>query len=366
MFLDLRLARQHAQLVWCFVGSIKMEEEASQEDTYFFVASLLLFLTSLLTNGIILAVTRKSTVFKDTGQARTVIRHTAVVDIFAALDCLMSALGYFDKRLITGNRVVCGLDAFRAGVSKSQAHNALILLALNRYFLVVQPQTCHRVFSKRMTLIYIACFWVISFMISIILRVLNHYPEYSSTFGSCFYSPNSVSGPVLFSFRVISVLLIVACYIGIYWRIRKQRNRMQQHKRQEKVAGSPPSLTMAQIRDTLRSERSSEQLDSRNPQADVKNASEVPSGSTSLECVSEYQPSNCEDRSESKKREYKKTEEASEENSAVENDTYYESTDTQASKSRRSADEIHAISFVNPESFFPVSILHVYPYTTML
>lgn len=190
------------------------------------VVSAVLFLVSICSNLIIIIHTLKRKVFKDTCQSRIIILNTAIVDLFGSFDCLASALGYYSRTYFTEHAVICEMEAFRQGFFKSQAHNALLLLAMNRFYMLVKPGRANQEFSKFMATLYIICTWLYSLWVLIFVRLSDHRPVYSDRFGACMLEIDPITGLCLFTIRLLVIFGIVYCYARALHSFRKRQKAL--------------------------------------------------------------------------------------------------------------------------------------------
>ena len=190
------------------------------------IVSAILFLVSIFSNLIVIIHALRREVFKDTCQSRIIILNTAVVDLFGSFDCLASAFGYYSHTFFTENDVICEIEALRQGFFKSQAHNALLLLAMNRFYMFVKPGKANQEFSKFMATSFIICTWLYSLWLLIFVRLSDHPAVYSHRFGACILEIDPITGLCLFTVRLLVIFGIVYCYARALYSFRKRRKAL--------------------------------------------------------------------------------------------------------------------------------------------
>ena len=195
-------------------------------DVFLSIVSAVLFLISIFSNLIIIIHALRRKVFKDTCQSRIIILNTAVVDLFGSFDCLASAFGYYNHAFFTKNDVLCEIEGLRQGFFKSQAHNALLLLAMNRFYMFVKPGIASQEFSKFMATSYIICTWLYSLWLLIFVRLSDHRSVYSHRFGACILEVDPTTGLCLFTVRLLVIFGIVYCYARAVYSFRKRRKAL--------------------------------------------------------------------------------------------------------------------------------------------
>ena len=129
-----------------------------------------------------------------------------------------------------GNELSCKLYYFSLSFFAGVSLATVMLLAINRYFRVVQPALYKKMFSKKRSVAMAVCVWVVTIArITAVAFAARKQPQKDNTIesvSSCVKIMRESNLPKLYGvmaiiFTVVPSVTVVACYIKIYQTIRQ-------------------------------------------------------------------------------------------------------------------------------------------------
>ena len=194
---------------------------------------------SFLGNIATLIILHRNKAFRNVSQARLFLANIAFVDLFSALSCLFSGIGFISGESLIKNKSLCKVEAYRRFISDHMQTLSITLLAVNRYYVMVKIRQSQQIFTKKRSILYILMLWGYSCVSAVVAEIVQ--PElagYSIVEGTCDIS----FGPVLLPVIVLgilcpSIVVVFYCYIKIYkyFRARTQQVNANNLAAQEEV-----------------------------------------------------------------------------------------------------------------------------------
>lgn len=151
----------------------------------------------------------------------------AISDLFVAVTCFPLTLGASMKGQWMYSDVMCQIQGHVIQVWACFSLTIVALTAVNRYYRVVRPVLYRKIFSKRLTIIITASSLFVSALMAVgMMFVMRARFQFGPHF---FCTPNftnrqlkkTVSLPIFLAFILISLMVVIFCYVKVYRVVRR-------------------------------------------------------------------------------------------------------------------------------------------------
>lgn len=163
----------------------------------------------------------------------------ALADILMASICAPPCLSV----LISGDRTfgnfVCQLQGFAIASLACVSLLTMTLVAINRYFLIVQPHLYQRIFTPKKTKIMIMAVWLFSCVEPLPYLLSGHRYQYHAGKVFCFQVIQVDFYTLLgYLYVTIPVFVLTSCYYKVFKMLREHQQRIRSLRKTNKNASS--------------------------------------------------------------------------------------------------------------------------------
>lgn len=199
---------------------------------------VVIYLICVVANVLLFWMTVKTNIFSENCQAKLLVRNAIIVDVLCSVDCLTSAIGYIDPKIIASNAVICEAEGLRRWFAKYLAAFSYLLLAVNRFIIMTKPHVARAVYTRKKTLIYIAIVWICAAAIAITIAFGEDRATFTPLFDSC-WKPPTILGRRTAVFILLATISITVCfYARAGWAYRSRQRRMQRRRSSRQICAA--------------------------------------------------------------------------------------------------------------------------------
>lgn len=159
----------------------------------------------------------------------------ALADILMASICAPPCLSVLISGQRTFGEFVCQLQGFAIASLACVSLLTMTLVAINRYFLIVQPQLYQRVFTPKKTKIMILSVWLISCMEPLPYLLSSHRYQYHAGKVFCFQVLHVDFYTLLgYLYVTIPIFVLTSCYFKVFKMLREHQARIRSLRKTNK------------------------------------------------------------------------------------------------------------------------------------
>ncbi|XP_028514443.1 melatonin receptor type 1C-like [Exaiptasia diaphana] len=152
----------------------------------------------------------------------------AVSDILMAGICAPPCLSVLVAGRRTFSNFVCQLQGFAIACLACVSLLTMMLVAVNRYFLIVRPQKYQRIFTPTNTKLMIVSVWILSLMEPLPYLLSGHHYEYHPGKVFCFQVLRINFYTLLgYVYVVVPLVILTACYWKVFRVLRQHKVRVR-------------------------------------------------------------------------------------------------------------------------------------------
>lgn len=165
----------------------------------------------------------------------------AVSDILMAAICAPPCLSVLIVGKRTFNDFVCQLQGFAIACLACVSLLTMMLVAVNRYFLIVRPRAYHEIFTPGKTKLMIVSVWLLSLTEPLPYLLSGHRYEYHPGKVFCFQVLEVNFYTLLgYVYVVVPLFILTACYFTVFKVLRQHQLRVRKLRTSSTFEGVSP------------------------------------------------------------------------------------------------------------------------------